>query len=140
MKPAVPLPTWMRRVLWATGVMNVLAAGAFLPGAGALRALLGFPAAGHPFYVATAGLFVLLFGAGYLWSAASGRADRIFLGVAGVGKIAFFSLTVAFWAAGELPVHGPALASADLVFGTLFLVYLARSRAEHDAVRARHAA
>jgi len=130
----------MRRALWATGVMNVLAAGAFLPGADALRAPLGFPPAGHSFYVATAGLFVLLFGAGYLWSAASGRAERIFLGLAGVGKVAFFGLTLAFWAAGDLPGRAPMLASADLGFGALFLAYLASTRAAAVAPGARRAA
>jgi len=130
----------MRRTLWTTGVMNVLAAGAFLPGADALRAPLGFPPAGHPFYVSTAGLFVLLFGAGYLWCAASGRVERVFLGIAGSGKITFFALTVALCASGELPGRAPALASADLVFGALFLGYLAWTRGDAVDARTRHAA
>lgn len=134
------LPTWMRRVLWATGALNVLAAAAFLPGADALRAPLGFPPPGAPIYATTAGLFVVLFGAGYLWSAASARADRIFLGIAGVGKIAFFFLTTASWAAGELPARAPLVASADLAFGALFLVYLAGSRAQYAELHPRRAA
>ena len=101
------LPTWLRVALLATAVMNVAAAPAFLPAGESLRVRLGFPPGGEPFYLVLSGLFVLLFGLGYLWSGVTGRADRTFLLVAGVGKCAFFLLLAGFWLAGALPSRAP---------------------------------
>src|SRR5712672_1500742 len=61
-----PLPSWMRRALFATAGMNILAALGFLPGATAVRALAGLPQDGQPLYLLTVALFVGLFGLGYL--------------------------------------------------------------------------
>jgi len=124
-----PLPSWMRRALYATAIMNVLAALGFLPGAGAVRALAGLPQDGQPLYLLTVALFVGLFGLGYLAAAVTGRPDRVFLGVAAAGKIGFFSLLLAFWLAGSVPLQAPVLGSADLFFGTLFVIWLLGSRA-----------
>jgi hypothetical protein len=118
------LPGWMRNALWATGVMNVGAAFAFAPSGQALRALAGFPD-GEPLYLATSSLFVLLFGVGYLWSAAAGRADRIFITIAAVGKLSFVALVVTYWLARALPARAVLVASGDVVFGVLFLAWLA---------------
>ncbi len=123
-----PLPTWMRGALYATAIMNLLAAAAFLPAAEPLRAAAGLPPADRSFYVVTAGLFVLLFGGGYLWAAVAGRADQLFIGVAAVGKLSFFALLVGYWTAGALPLRAPGLGAADLVFGVLFLTWLLRAR------------
>lgn len=114
----------MRRALFATAGMNVAAAMAFLPGASTARALAGFPEEAPSFYLATVGMFVLLFGLGYLWAALLGRADRLFVGVSALGKISFFALVLGFWLAGDLPPRAPALAAADLGFGALFLAWL----------------
>ncbi|HEY8514570.1 MAG TPA: hypothetical protein VIS07_03545 [Candidatus Binatia bacterium] len=127
------LPTWLRVALLATAVMNVAAAPAFLPAGESLRVRLGFPPGGEPFYLVLSGLFVLLFGLGYLWSGVTGRADRTFLLVAGVGKCAFFLLLAGFWLAGALPSRAPLLGVADLVFGVLFLGWLASGRTRPDA-------
>jgi hypothetical protein len=124
-----PLPSWMRRALYATAIMNVLAALGFLPGAGAVRALAGLPPDGQPLYLLTVALFVGLFGLGYLAAAVTGRPDRVFLGVAAAGKIGFFSLLLAFWLAGSVPLQAPVLGSADLAFGSLFVIWLFGSRA-----------
>lgn len=123
----IPLPTWMRRALLATAAMNLVAAGAFLPSAGAVRALAGLPDDTHPFYLATIAMFVLLFGLGYLWSGATGRADRLFIVISAIGKVSFFMLLVVFWSAGQLSPRAPLLGSADLFFGVLFLIWLSRS-------------
>jgi hypothetical protein len=123
----IQLPTWMRRALLATAVMNVFAAGAFLPSAGAIRALAGLPDDAHPFYLATIAMFVLLFGLGYLWSGATGHADRLFIAIAAIGKISFFVLLVGFWSVGQLSPRAPLLGSADLFFGVLFVIWLSRS-------------
>jgi hypothetical protein len=122
-----PLPTWMRRALFATAAMNILAAAGFLPGATSVRALAGLPEGGHPLYLLTVAMFVLLFGLGYLGAATAGRADRLFITVAAVGKLSFFTLLVAFWARGAVPFRAPVLGSADLIFGTLFAVWLVGS-------------
>ena len=123
-----PLPTWMRRALLSTAVMNLLAGAAFLPPASAVRALAELPENVHPLYLATISMFILIFAIGYLWIAATGRADRLFIGLAGVGKITFFVILVGFWLAGELSVRAPLLGTADLFFGVLFLIWLAGSR------------
>ena len=73
-------------------------------------------------------MFILIFAIGYLWIAATGRADRLFIGLAGVGKITFFVILVGYWLAGELSVLAPLLGTADLFFGVLFLIWLASSR------------
>ena len=129
------LPTWMRRALFATAGMNIVGAALFAPPARALRALAGFPQGEHPLYLATVSMFVLLFGLGYLWAAAAGRADRLFITLAAVGKLSFFALLVWFWAFGALPVRAPLVGTGDLVFGILFVVWLYGTRAEVPAAQ-----
>ena len=125
----IPLPTWMRNALFATSVMNVLVAGVFLvPAAEPLRMLMGLPAAGHPLYLLTVGLFVLLFGCLYLSAAMTGHADRPFIAAAAAGKLGFVGLLVSFWAMGSLPLRAPVLGGADLVFAALFLAWLFGAR------------
>ena len=118
------LPTWMRRALFATAGMNIVGAALFAPSARALRAVAGFPQGEHPLYLATVTMFVLLFGLGYLWTAAAGGADRLFITIAAVGKLSFFALLVWFWAVGALSVRAPLMGTGDLIFGILFLRWL----------------
>ena len=122
-----PLPTWMRRALLSTAVMNLLAGAAFLPPASAVRALAELPEDVHPLYLATISMFILIFGVGYLWTGMTGCADGLFIALAAIGKIAFFTILVGFWLAGELSVRAPLLGAADLFFGVLFLIWLAGS-------------
>jgi hypothetical protein len=124
-----PLPGWMRRALYATGMMNVLAAGAFLPPAAPVRAVMGFPATDEPLYTSIVALMVATFGGGHLWAAATGRAERLFIGVAALGKIGFFALISAFWAAGAVSGRAAASAAADLAFGVAFVAWLLEPRA-----------
>jgi hypothetical protein len=123
-RDAATLPTWMRRALYATAVMNVVAAVAFLPPAHRLRALVGFPEADHPLYLTTVSIFVLLFGLAYLSLAVSGRPDRFFITIAAAGKLSFFALLVGLCLAGMLPLKGALAGTGDFVFGVLFLVWL----------------
>ena len=118
------LPSWMRGALFAAAAMNVLGAVAFAPPAGALRALVGMPETGHPLYLAMVSMFVLLFGIGYLWAALSGHVDRLFITIAAVGKLSFFTLLVCFWAAAALPARTVLTGTGDLFFGLLFLTWL----------------
>jgi len=114
----------MRRALYVTAAMNAAAAALFLPSAGALRAIAGFPAGNDPLYPAMLSMFVLLFGVGYLWSAVRGRADPLFITIAAAGKLSFVTLLVWFWASGVLSVRAPLTGAADLVFGVLFVKWL----------------
>jgi hypothetical protein len=123
------LPTWMRRALFATAAMNFFAGLLFLPFAAPLRALAGFPADAHAVYLMTCALFVILFAAGYYWAAAAGHVDALFLTIAALGKLGFFTLVTGFWLAGSLPARAAGLAAADLVFAVLFLSFLARQGA-----------
>ena len=125
----IPLPAWMRRALFATAVMNVLAAAAFAPPAASLRALAGFPEAGHPLYLLVVGMFILIFGLGYLWTAVVGRAERLFIALAAGGKMSFFGLLVGCWAVGTVPIRLPVLGTGDLIFAMLFLAWLVSVRA-----------
>ena len=122
------LPTWMRRALFATAVMNILAAAMFAPPARGLRALAGMPEGEHPLYLATVGMFVLLFGLGYLATALAGRADRLFVTLAAAGKASFSSLCVWYWAAGTVSGRAALMSSADLVFAILFTIWLLETR------------
>jgi len=129
------LTPWMRRAMFATAGMNMVAAVGFLPGAQSLRALTGFPEPAHPFYALTVVLFVLLFGIGYLWSALVGQADRLFIAISAVGRLSFFALVVAFWSIGELPLRAPVLGSWDLIFGVLFVAWLLDTQTSPESRR-----
>ena len=131
----LPLPSWMRRTLYITAVANIAVAMTFLPAAESMRVMAGFPAGGDPFYLLTIGLFVLLFGIGYLWTAMVGRSDRLFIAIATAGKLSFVALVVHFWSIGAMPLRAPILASADLIFGAIFLVWLLTARAPAPLVQ-----
>jgi hypothetical protein len=122
------LPTWMRRALLATGVMNVAASFGFVPAAAPVRAFAGLPESAPPVYLLTIGMFILVFGLGYLWLGVTGRADRLFIAISALGKLTFFALLAGFWAAGGLPARAPAFGAADLFFATLFIAWLLGSR------------
>ncbi len=122
------LPPWMRGTLFVTAGLNLAVAAAFLPAASRVRTMMGMPEGEQPFYLAMVTMFVALFGLGYLWAALAGRADRLFIAVAAVGKVSFFALLVCFWAAGALPVRAPVAGAADLLLGILFLRWLFASR------------
>lgn len=139
-RPVIPLPVWMRRALFATAVMNAGGAVLFLPPAQPLRALVGMPEA-HPLYLITVSMFVAVFGAGYLWTALAGRADRMFITLSAIGKLVFFATLTWLWLTGELSMLAPLLGAGDLVFGVLFVVWLSGASpavlAQSSAVSAR---
>ena len=122
-----PLPPWMRRALLATAAMNAVGAFTFTPWGAPIRDLAAMPPA-HPLYLLVIGVFVLLFGVGYLWCGLTGRADPIFIAIAAAGKLAFFGLLLGFAIAGELSFRAPLAAVGDLVFGAMFVVWLLRRR------------
>ncbi len=122
------IPTWLRRALLATAVMNAFGAFAFTPWGAPVRDLVGLPSDAHPLYLSIIGTFVGLFGVGYLWTGLTGRADPLFITVAAAGKLSFFGLLAAFWLAGEVAGRAPASAVGDLAFGSLFVAWLAGRR------------
>ena len=121
-----PLPAWMRVTLFATAAMNLLGAFAFLPGAQPLRDLGGFPRADHPLYLCTVGIFIFALGLGYLGCAIRGSADRLFIAIGALGKLAFFALLAGLYASGDLPLRAPLSGAGDLAFGLLFVIWLAK--------------
>ena len=117
-------PRWLRNAMLATAVMNAGAALLFLPAASPLRALAGLPADAPAVYLATVALFVLLFGAGYLYVGVTGHADPLFVGLSAAGKLSFVTLLVCFAVAGAVSWRAPLVAAGDVVFGVLFLWWL----------------
>ena len=122
-----PLPTWMRRALLATAGMNLVGALTFTPWGAPIRDFAGMPPA-PAVYLLVIGVFVLLFGVGYFVCGATGRADPLLIASAAAGKLSFFALLLAFAVAGDLPIRAPLAAVGDLVFGVLFVVWLAGLR------------
>jgi hypothetical protein len=122
------LPTWMRRALFATGIMNTGAALGFLPGARFARVAAGLPEDAPSVYLLTIAMFVGLFGVGYLWTAVSGRAERLFITIAAIGKLTFVTLVTTMWATGTLSARAPVAGSPDLVFALLFFAWLIGDR------------
>jgi hypothetical protein len=128
------IPTWLRRALLATAVMNAFGAFAFTAWGAPLRDLVGLPSNTHPLYLLIIGVFVGLFGVGYLWTGLTGRADPLFIAIAAAGKLSFFGLLAVFCLVGEISARAPAAAVGDFVFGTLFVVWLA-GRRPHSGAR-----
>ena len=122
------LPTWLRVALLATSVMNLAGAVAFLPGVRFGRDMLGLPADPHPFYLLALAEFIFLFGLWYGWCGWQGHAPRLFLALAAAGKLLFFATLVGLWLTGSLPAAAPLNTLGDLVFGTLFLIWLLQTR------------
>lgn len=105
----------------------------FLPAATALRRSVGLLVEGHPFYLSILSLsgFIFIFGVAYLWAGITGRADALFLSVA--GKLFFFGLVVFYWLLGASPLKVPLAASSDLLFALAFIFWLLRQRPHADA-------
>ena len=117
-------PRWLRNAMLATAVMNAGAAVLFLPAAASLREIAGLPGEAPAVYLGTVALFVLLFGAGYLYVGLTGHADPLFVGLSAVGKLSFVTLLVGFAVTGAVSWRAPLTAGGDLVFGVLFLRWL----------------
>ena len=121
-------PAWLRRALLATAAMNILVGLAFASGSASILGAAGLPSGVDAFYTLTVGLFVLLFGLGYLGAAGAERPERLFIALGGVGKLSFVALVAALWMTGRLPARAPIAASPDLAFGLAFLAWSVGSR------------
>ena len=98
------VPTWMRRALLATAVMNLLAAAAFLPSASAIRALAELPENVHSVYLATISMFILV---GF-WLAGELSVRAPLLGAADL----FFGVLFLIWLAGSRSTLAAGLSAA----------------------------
>jgi hypothetical protein len=90
--------------------------------------ILGVPVPNHPVYQAVTVLTVALFGLGYFWQARAEKRDRTFLTIAALGKAGFFAIFLMSWIAGLVPWSAPLVAIGDLLFATVFAVWLWETR------------
>jgi hypothetical protein len=115
----------LRSALWATVALNVLGVVVFAPPA------LGYPSpflpiAVPPYFAAQIGFTIALFGGVYAWLALQPQFNRALVIVGGLGKLGFFSLTVAYWLAGAVPLGMALNATPDLLFAAIFLWWARR--------------
>lgn len=122
------METWFRRVLGATGVVNLLGASTFLPANRAGRDLLGLPNDVAPLYLAVLACWIFGFGIGYLWLAVRPRREWLFLAIGAFGKLAFVALLIGGALTGSLPPRAVGAGAWDLVIGALFVAWLVRNR------------
>jgi hypothetical protein len=114
---------FLRKVLWTTVFYNVAGALAFFFPA-SLGQLAGLPVPVPPIYSVLLGLFVLLFGAAYLWLALQPAIDRPLVAFAAAGKASVFVAAVVLWAIGQGPGWFIPGATGDLIFALLFTWWL----------------
>jgi hypothetical protein len=110
----------IRAALWASVALNLLGVAVFLPPA------LGQPSGMLPvmaprFYAGQVGITIALFCGVYAWLARQPVIDRPLVVVGALGKLGFFLLFVAYWAAGDVPAGSVAQATPDLVLAAIFL-------------------
>lgn len=113
----------MRAALWATAVMNVAGAGAFVPAITVIRDRLQLPAA-PPIYLWIIFEFIAIFGVAYGWCAFTGRAPRLFIAVGASGKLAFSATMALCAAAGQISAVAVQASAGDLFFGIAFTWWL----------------
>ena len=115
----------VRAALWASVALNLLGVAVFAPAAlGSASPMLPIPA--PRFYAAQVGFTIALFGCVYGWMALQTRINAPLLVVGGLGKLGFFALTAAYWAAGDLPFSAVPSATPDLVLAIIFLWWARR--------------
>lgn len=110
----------IRSALWATVALNTLGVYVFLPLALGLASPL-FPLEIPRFYAAQIGLTIALFGGVYAWLAMQTNINRPLVMVGGLGKLGFFTLTLAYAIVGDVPMRMAVHALPDLIFATIFL-------------------
>ncbi len=110
----------IRTALWATVALNALGVFVFAPLAlGHLSPLM--PIAVPRYFAAQIGVTIALFGGVYAWLAMQREINRPLVVVGGLGKLGFYTLTLVYALAGDLPMSMALNATPDLVFASLFL-------------------
>jgi len=110
----------LRRALALSVPFNLGGAAAFAFPSSWVGALLGLPPDVPVLYRATVALFVSLFAGAYAWLARQPSPDRPLVAFAAIGKAAFFGLTLALWAGGQVSGLVVAAAAGDLVLAGVF--------------------
>lgn len=118
----------MRRVMLAAAILNTLGAITFIPAFTGLRAQGHLPNDAHPVYLWMIALWIFFFGVAYLYLGITGKVEKVFIAVGAAGKLSFFGLLLGFGLAGKLPMQAASSGIADLIFGTIFTVWLWRTR------------
>jgi hypothetical protein len=125
--------TFIRRVLWASVVFNLIGALTFAFPASALGQLAGLPVPVPAIYGDMLALFVVLFGGSYAWLARQKNINRPLLAFGAIGKTCAFLLVFTFWMFGEAPARGVLTITGDLVFAGLFFWWLFGKQNERPA-------
>jgi hypothetical protein len=125
LKKLNPKPQLLQLALWITVPIN--ATGAVIFSTPALRQLIGLPVPAHSFYGLLIGIWIALFGLGYLNLALSKRYDKTFLAVGAFGKLFFFMLALVYFFQSELGVLALMASSIDAILAGIFLSYLVRT-------------
>lgn len=118
----------MRRVMLAAAVLNTLGAVTFIPAMSALRAQSHLPNDANPVYLWMIGLWIFFFGAAYLYLGVTGAIEKVFVAVGAAGKLSFFALLLAYSLSEALPMMVATAGIGDLVFGSIFTIWLLRTR------------
>ena len=124
----------IRGVLWAAAALNLV--GVLIFGTAALDTGSGaLPIPVPRFYAAQIALTIGLFGGVYAYLAGQLDINLELVVVGALGKIGFFSVTVLYWAAGDLPASAVPQAIPDLVLAAIFIwwVRTTTSRVERPA-------
>ena len=122
---------WFRIALLTTGLINLFGGLAFVPALGLGRKLFKFPDA-HPVYLWIFAVWICAFGVCYLWLAFKQRREWLFIVIAAVGKLSFFSMFAIYWLAGELPFIAVLGVSGDFVFGSIFAFWALKHRSDDN--------
>ena len=86
-----------------------------------------------PLYAGLLSFVVLMFGVIYGWLARQTDIDQPLLFVGGFGKVCFFSLITITWLLGNASGKFAILGTGDLVFGTIWLMWLFSNRTHTNA-------
>jgi len=119
---------WMRIVLFATAVLNMVGAALFVPFFQAFRISNGFPAESHPLYLWIIASWIFMFGLCYFWLAVTGGRERLFLVIGAGGKFTFVLITFIYWQLGQLPANTFLASLTDLFFAITFAFWLFQTR------------
>lgn len=122
------MATWMRTALLATAVLNMFGAAVFVPFFQNFRESNGFPAQSHPLYLWIIASWIFMFGLCYFWLGVTGRRERLFLVIAGAGKLTFVLLLFVYWQTGQVSINAALGSLSDLFFAVIFGIWLWRTR------------
>lgn len=118
---------WFRIALFTTGYINLFGGLTFVPVIRFGREMFKFPDA-HPVYLWIFAVWIFAFGVCYLWLAVKQKREWLFIVIAAIGKLSFFSLFAIFWLAGDLSFLAVVGVTGDLIFGSIFAFWAFKHR------------